>query len=76
MPSDLPGSASASSDSAELSTLRSQLEELTMRVVRVADRYAETPDSAVAADLYGAERGLIGARRAIDRAISALNDLS
>jgi hypothetical protein len=68
--------ASASSDSAELSTLRSQLEELTMRVVQVADRYAETPDSAVAADLYSAERSLIGARRAIDHAIRALNDLS
>lgn len=68
--------ASASSDSAELATLRSQLEELTMRVVQVADRYAETPDSAVAADLYGAERSLIAARRAIDHALRALNDLS
>ncbi len=68
--------ASASSDSAELSTLRSQLEELTMRVVQVADRYAETPDSAIAADLYGAERSLIGARRAVDHAIRALDDLS
>ncbi|HEX7521409.1 MAG TPA: hypothetical protein VF441_05045 [Acidimicrobiia bacterium] len=68
--------ASASSDSAELSTLRSQLEELTMRVVQIADRYAETPDSAIAADLYGAERSLIGARRAVDHAIRALDDLS
>ncbi len=47
-----------------------------MRVVQVADRYAETPDSAVAADLYGAERSLIGARRALDHAIGALDDLS
>jgi hypothetical protein len=62
----------SSSDRAELSTLRSQLEDLTERVVAVATRYGDTPDSAVAADLYAAERALFGARRALDRAITAL----
>jgi len=63
---------SSQSDSAELSTLRSALEESTHRVVAVADRYRNTEDSAVAGDLDGAERGLIMARRAIDRALRAL----
>jgi len=62
----------SSSDQAELSTLRSQLEELTERAVAVAGRYGDTPDSAVAADLYTAERSLFAARRALDRAIASL----
>jgi hypothetical protein len=64
---------SGSSDRAELSTLRSQLAELTERVVRVAERYDDTPDSAIAADLFAAERALVGARRAIDRAAASLS---
>lgn len=64
------------SDHAELSTLRSALEESTERVVTVADRYRESEDSAVAGDLDTAERGLVMARRAIDRALKALADIS
>lgn len=60
------------SDIAELSSLRAQLEDLTARVVAVAEHYDETPDSAVAADLFAAERSLIGAGRAVDRAVSHL----
>jgi hypothetical protein len=60
------------SDLAELSTLRAQLEELTARVVSVAERYDESPDSAIAADLFAAERLLVGARRSLDRAIGRL----
>jgi hypothetical protein len=59
------------SDLAELSSLRAQLEELTTRVVAVAERY-DTPDSAIAADLFGVERSLVGATRTIDRAIARL----
>ncbi len=59
------------SDVAELSSLRAQLEELTARVVAVAERY-DTPDSAIAADLFGIERALVGARRTLDRAIARL----
>ena len=59
-------------DVAELSSLRAQLEDLTTRVVAVAERYDETPDSAVATDLFAAERSLRGAVRALDRAASHL----
>jgi hypothetical protein len=58
----------ASSDFAELSTLRTQVEELTTRVVAVGDRYRDTDDSAIAAELDQAERALRGAVRALDRA--------
>jgi hypothetical protein len=66
----------AASDHAELSTLRSALEESTRRIVAVADRYRDTDDSAVAGDLDSAERGLVAARRAMDRALRSLADLS
>ncbi len=62
----------AASDHAELSTLRSALEESTDRLVAVADRYRGTDGSAVAGDLDTAERGLLAARRAIERAIRTL----
>ena len=62
----------ASSDFAELSSLRAQLEELTTRVVAVGDRYRDTDDSAVAAELDMAERGLLGAGRSLDRAAGML----
>jgi hypothetical protein len=64
------------SDHAELSTLRSQLEELTGRVTRVAERYGTTPDSAVAADLFAAERSLTAARRSLDKALGAMRENS
>jgi hypothetical protein len=70
------GAVPASSDLAELSTVRSQLEELARRVEAVADRYEDTPDSQIASDLYAAERTLINARRSVDKAISALDDLA
>jgi hypothetical protein len=66
----------AASDLAELSTLRSALQESTERLVAVADRYRETDDSAIAGDLDGAERGLVMARRAIDRALRSLAGLA
>ncbi len=64
-----------SSDVAELSSLRAQLEELALRVVAVADRYRESPDSAVTSDLDLAERSLLGARRALERAADTVADL-
>jgi hypothetical protein len=62
----------STSDFAELSSLRAQLLDLTARVVTVAERSEKTPDSAVAIDLFTAERSLLGAGRALDRAISHL----
>jgi hypothetical protein len=61
-----------SSPVAELSTVRSQVEELTRRVEAVAEQYRDTADSQIAADLYAAERQLIGARRALEKAIAAI----
>ena len=60
------------SDRAELSTLRAQVDDLTRRVLAVAAHYDDTPDSAVAADLFAAERSLTAARRQLDRAIAHL----
>jgi hypothetical protein len=57
---------------AELSTLHSQIEELTERIVAVADRYRDTTDSAITAELDGAERNLLTARRAVERAQRSL----
>ena len=61
-----------SSDFAELSSLRAQLDELTARVVAVCDRYRDTEDSAIAAELDMAERALLGAVRSLDRAAGLL----
>jgi hypothetical protein len=63
------------SDLAELSSLRAQLEDLVARVVAIGDRYRDTPDSAVTNDLELAERSLLGARRALERASSSLAEL-
>lgn len=64
-----------SADGAELSTIRAQLGDLLVRVVQVADRYRETPDSAVSADLDAAERSLNASIRSIDRALKRLGSL-
>ena len=60
------------SDLAEISTLRAQVDEVTRRVLAVASHYDDTPDSAVAADLFAAERSLTAARRQLDRATGHL----
>ena len=57
-------------------SVQQRVEELARRVETVADRYEDTPDSQIASDLYAAERTLISARRAVDKAISALDDLA
>ncbi|HEY7105257.1 MAG TPA: hypothetical protein VH986_02525 [Acidimicrobiia bacterium] len=63
-----------SSDLAELSSLRAQLQDLAARVLAVGDRYRESPDSAVTSDLDLAERSLLAARRALERASETLRD--
>ena len=65
-------SPSQDSDRAELSTLRAQVDDLTRRVVAVAEHYDDTPDSAISADLFAAERSLSAARRQLDRATAHL----
>ena len=66
---------STTSDLALLSSLGAQLEDLGSRITEMADRYGTTPDSALANELYNAERGLIGARRALDRARGFLQEM-
>ena len=61
-----------SSDRAELSTVRAQVEDLTARVLTVAQRYDDA-DSAVAGELFAAERALVATRRSLERALSFLN---
>ena len=63
---------SPSSDIAELSTVRTQVEDLTERALTVAQRYDDTSDSAVATELFAAERALVSASRALDRALALL----
>ncbi|MFZ4515869.1 MAG: hypothetical protein ACOYN3_06110 [Acidimicrobiia bacterium] len=64
---------SAPTDLAECSAVRTQLDELLDRIERVSERYRTTPDSAICADLDQVERGLVSARRAIERAIGTLD---
>ena len=59
-----------------MSSVRSQLEELRVRVETIALTYQGTPDSAVAADLFEADRALTTAGRTIDRALTALSELA
>ena len=66
---------SASSDFAELSSLRAQLDELAGRVVAVGDRYRESDDSAITGEIDQAERSLHSAVRSLHRAIGMLDDL-
>jgi len=67
---------SATSDHAELTMLRSVLDDLVTRIVAISDRYRDSEDSAVAADLDGAERTLLAARRAVERAVETLRSMS
>jgi hypothetical protein len=64
----------STSDRAELSTLRSQVEDLVERITPIAERYGESSDSAIASDLFAAERGLVSARRSLDQAIAHLDE--
>jgi uncharacterized protein (UPF0335 family) len=62
----------AATHHAECSAARSQLDELIERIERIADQYRETSDSQIAADLDQAERGLVMARRSLERAMDVL----
>jgi hypothetical protein len=63
----------STSDRAELSTLRSQVEDLVERITPIAERYGESTDSAIATDLFAGERALVSAGRALDQAIAHLD---
>jgi hypothetical protein len=56
------------SEVALLSSIVSQIEDLTRRVTELAEAYGSTPDSAIASEMFAAERALVTARRALERA--------
>ena len=60
------------SDSAVLSSIAAQVEDLARRVTALAEAYGTTPDSAIAAELYAAERALLTARRTLERAMKQM----
>ena len=66
---------STSSDLATLSSIQTQVDELSRRVTDLAERYGDTPDSAIASELFATERALATARRSLDRASSLLDQL-
>jgi hypothetical protein len=68
-------SGSAGSDLAVISSIVAQIEDLGRRVTELAERYGETPDSAVSTELFATERALATARRSLDRATTLLESL-
>jgi hypothetical protein len=61
-------------DQAHLSSIQSQLDELQRRITAIADAYATTPDSQIAAELFSSERSLRTAARSISRAAELMRD--
>ena len=66
---------SSTSDHAELTMLRSVLDDLVARIVQISVGAGAIKNSAVAADLDAAERTLLTARRALDRAVGTLRSM-
>ena len=67
---------STQGDLATLSSIVAQVDDLGRRITEMAERYGETPDSAVATELFATERALASARRTLDRAMSLLDQAS
>jgi hypothetical protein len=65
----------ASSDRALLSSITTQVDEISRRVTDLAEEYGTTPDSAVAAELFAVERSLNSATRSLDRASRLLGEI-
>ena len=61
-----------SSDLAVLSSITAQVDELSRRITALAESYGQTPDSAVASELFATERAFATARRSLDRASTLL----
>jgi hypothetical protein len=67
---------SPTSDHAELSSLRALLADSLRRIDLIADGYRHREDTLVSSDLETAERSLVAAGRAVDRALKALATMS
>jgi len=61
-----------SSDLAEMSSLRTQLEELRRRLGMLAEQYRDQTDVTAGGDLFNAERSVIAAARSVERAVKAI----
>ena len=59
-------------DAAQLSSISTALDELTTRIVSLADAYHESPRDDVAADLYEVERNLHAASRRLKALLAKL----
>ncbi|MDQ1381625.1 MAG: hypothetical protein QOJ71_2344 [Actinomycetota bacterium] len=66
----------STSDLAALSSITAQVDELSRRITALAESYGQTPDSAVASELFSTERAFATARRSLDRAVTLLSRLS
>jgi hypothetical protein len=64
---------STASDLAMLSSITAQVDELSRRITALAESYGQTPDSAVASELFSTERAFATARRSLDRATTLLS---
>jgi hypothetical protein len=67
--------STAQGDLATLSSIVAQVDELGRRITELAERYGETPDSAVATELFATERALATARRSLGRAMGLLDQI-
>lgn len=72
----MAGGVTQPSAAAELSSLHTQLDEVGVRIEHLVERYAASPDSAVAAELVAAERAVARAQRALQRAMQLLGPAS
>ena len=59
-------------DAAQLSSLSSSLEQITERVVAIADQFSGAPREDLAADLYDVERHLNAANRRLKGLVDRL----
>jgi len=59
-------------DAAQLSSLSTALDELTTRIVSLADDYQGSPREDVASDLYEVERSLLAASRRLKALLARL----
>jgi len=67
--------STSASDMATISSIVAQVDELAKRVTEIAERYGETPDSAVAGELFTTERSFSTARRSLERASGLLEQM-
>jgi len=67
---------STSTDLAALSSITAQVDDLSHRITVLAESYGQSPDSAVASELFSTERAFATARRSLDRAATLLSQQS